>query len=66
MEYSYEERRNMVINEVFEKHTNNGHGMDWDEREEALKNILGVVANSYYEEMTIDEWVGEAMRKLGH
>jgi hypothetical protein len=66
--FTFDQRFDSVVLDVFEVWTNNGDGLDYEEREQKLKAIRDAVTNTWIEGYDTDEfrhlWVAESLARL--
>lgn len=62
--FNYETRFDAVVIAVFEAWTNNGLGMDFDEREQSIKSVRDAVTNTYADDCSDAEWSRWALQRL--
>ncbi len=62
---TYEQRRDMITTHAWETWTNNGLGLDDDDRMQTEKSVQDAVANTYVEDMSDEEWLAATLKRLG-
>jgi len=61
---NYETRRDMIVTHAWEIWTNNGLGMDKDDRDQATSAVQDAVNNAYVGFISDQEWLAAALRCL--
>ena len=62
---NYEQRLDTVVTHAWEAWTNNGIGLDIEEREETAKTVRDAATNAYVDEMTDAQWLAVTLKRLG-
>jgi len=60
----YETMLDTVVMNAWEIWTQNGLDMDNDDRIQTEKHVYDVASNSYYDDISLQEWIDETLRKL--
>lgn len=63
--YDYETRRDMIVTHAWETWTNNGLGLDSEDREETSKTVQDAVNNTYVDDINDLDWLAATMKRLG-
>jgi len=62
---TYEQRLDMITTNAWETWTNNGLGLDTEDREETSKSVADAAANTYTDDMSDTEWLAATLKRLG-
>lgn len=65
MTMSYEDRRDMIVTHAWERWTQNGRGLDADERKETEKTVQDAVNNTYVDGIADSTWLCLTLRRIG-
>jgi hypothetical protein len=65
MNMNYEQRRDMITTHAWERWTNNGLGLDAEDRRETEKSVQDAVNNAYTDDITDADWLAATLKLLG-
>lgn len=61
---TYEMRRDTIITTAWEIWTNNGLGLDADDRAETEKTVADAVNNEWHADLTDAQWLAATLQRL--
>jgi hypothetical protein len=64
--YTYEQQADTITVAAWEIWTNNGRGLDADDRAQTEKSVQDAVNNAYVEDISQTDWLAATLRRLGH
>jgi hypothetical protein len=62
--YTFEQRLDTIVTHAWETWTNNGLGLDSEEREETAKTVKDAAASAYLDNMTDIAWLDATLARL--
>ncbi len=61
---TYEQRLDMITTHAWEAWTNNGLGLDAEDREETTKSVRDAATNTYADGISDTHWLADTLQRL--